>query len=109
MIGRNEFMVLFGKKLKMARIRAGLTQEELAEKVGISRGSIARYELGEMEPKLENLISLSEILDISTDYLLGLSRINQQIAARLSDEAICALDKFIKAIQRSNNTERMDG
>lgn len=109
MVDRKKYMIYLGKKLKMARLRAGLTQEELAEKIGVSRGSIARYELGEMEPKLENLIALSEILDISTDYLLGLSKINQQLAAKLPDEAICALDKFIKAIQRSDNTESMDG
>lgn len=103
-----KLMVYLGKKLKMARIRAGFTQEELAETVGVSRGSIARYELGEMEPKLENLVALSKALDISIDYLLGVAKTDQRLVAMLPDEAICALDKFIKAVQRTRDPERKD-
>ena len=74
------FMVFLGNRIKKAREQAGLTQEELAGLIGISRTAIARYELGEIEPKIRNLIAIAEQLHVSVDYLLGIDNDRPEIS-----------------------------
>lgn len=49
----------------------GFTQKELAEKLNITQGSLSAWETGRFEPALSDIKSLCEILDCSSDYLLG--------------------------------------
>ena len=93
-------MVLLGNRIRLAREQAGLTQEELAGLIGTSRTAIARYESGEIEPKIRNLISLAEHLDVSSDYLLGIDHSGKSDALNLSDEAIALLQIFIKEVRK---------
>ena len=60
----------FGEKLKSARKSAALTQEELAEKLMVSRQAITKWESDKGMPDIENLKSLSKLLGVSIDYLL---------------------------------------
>lgn len=66
-------MISLGNRIRKARENAGVTQEELAERIGVSRSAVARWELGEIEPKLKNLVALAVELEVSTDELLGIS------------------------------------
>lgn len=59
-----------GEKLKSARKDAGLTQEQLAVKLMVSRQAITKWEADRGMPDLENLKSLSQLLGVSIDYLL---------------------------------------
>lgn len=61
----------FGEKLKNARKKAGITQEELAIRLSVSRQAITKWESGKGLPDIENLKILSKTLDISLDYLLN--------------------------------------
>jgi len=63
--------VNFPQRLKMLREEAGLTQKQLAEKLGVSRGTIGMYEIGQRDPDTETLQKLSDIFRVSVDYLLG--------------------------------------
>ena len=63
----------FGNNLKKIRQNNKMTQEELAKKVNTSRSNIANYENDKNMPSIEILNKLSEILNCSTDYLLGKS------------------------------------
>ncbi len=56
--------------LKMYRMKAGLTQEEIAEKIGVSRQAVAKWERGETQPAISSCISLAELYDISVDSLV---------------------------------------
>ena len=58
-------------ELKIARMRKGLTQEELAEKIGMAKITISAYEIGRSKPSLDVLIKLSDVLEVSIDELLG--------------------------------------
>lgn len=58
-------------RLKEFREVRGLTQQEMADKLFISRVSYAQYEIGKYEPSLETLVKISEILNVSLDDLLG--------------------------------------
>lgn len=62
----------FAKIAKSLREETGLSQQKLADKLGISSSGIAHLELSESEPKSSTLIAYSKYFDVSTDYLLGL-------------------------------------
>lgn len=66
-------IVMVSQRLKSARNRLKLTQEALAEKVNTSKGTISNYENGHSTPSNEMLVLLSDVLEITTDYLLGKS------------------------------------
>jgi transcriptional regulator with XRE-family HTH domain len=60
-----------GEKIKEARKQCGLTQEQLAEKMLLSRSAIAKWESNKGLPDVENLKTLAKLLNVSVDYLLG--------------------------------------
>lgn len=90
-----------GQRLKAARESAGFTQESLAELIGVSRTAVARWESGDTEPKIQNLVCLAEILNISTDMLLGVSSSRSNALSQLSDKAVFALEQFIGEIRKN--------
>jgi len=61
---------MLGKKIQQLRKEKGLSQEELASKLTISRQAISKWELGESMPDTENIVQLSKLFGVSTDYLL---------------------------------------
>ncbi|MGX7144914.1 helix-turn-helix domain-containing protein [Facklamia languida] len=59
-----------GELLKEARLQAGMTQEKVAEAIGVSRQSISNWENDKTYPDVINVIALSELYQVSLDYLL---------------------------------------
>ena len=57
--------------LKLERENYKLTQTELGDKVGVSKQTISAYERGDKLPTVQTLSILADVLDCSTDYLLG--------------------------------------
>lgn len=98
MSNMNFQMLYLGKRIKQAREQAGFTQEKLAELIGTSRAAIARYELGEIEPKLRNLIAIAQCLSVTTDWLLGNVEKNNPTEG-LSPAAMEYLQAFVKEIR----------
>lgn len=68
------------EKILQSRKALGLSQEQLAEQVGVSRQSISKWETGQSAPELDKLVTLSQVFGISTDELLGNKCANQAIA-----------------------------
>lgn len=66
----NEARMTLGEKLKSVRKSAGLTQEQLAEKLLVSRQAVTKWEADKGMPDIENIRQLSKLLNISIDYLL---------------------------------------
>ena len=64
---------IFASRLKQARQKAGLTQTDLANLTFTTQGAITSYEIARREPSLTTLSRLSEKLNVSTDWLLGLN------------------------------------
>ena len=60
----------FGEKLREARKKANLSQEEFARKAGVSRSAVAKWESDRGMPDVENLKVIASLLNISLDYLL---------------------------------------
>lgn len=65
------------EKILSLRKSRDLTQEQLAEQLNISRQSISKWESGQATPELEKILLLSSLFDVSTDYLLKPSEINE--------------------------------
>lgn len=61
----------FGARLKALRTKKGLTQSELAKKLGISTSAVGMYEQGRREPDSRLLKKICELFSVSTDYLLS--------------------------------------
>ena len=59
-----------GEKIKEARKQSGLSQEQLAEKIRVSRSAVAKWERDKGLPDVDNLKALSQLLNVSVDYLL---------------------------------------
>ncbi len=59
------------EKIVWCRRRAGLSQEELAEKVGVSRQAVSKWELGDATPEVGKLLALARTFGVTTDWLLS--------------------------------------
>ncbi len=72
-------------RIKKLREENDITQEDLAQKLEMSKGIISLYEKEIRKPSLEVLIKLSEIFDCSIDYLLGKTDVRKQEKIKLDD------------------------
>ena len=81
-------MVDFGLKLKELRKQSGMTQQQLADKLGITKSVVSYYELSERTPSPEVLKDIALIFRVSTDYLLGIERNKTIDVSDLSDDDI---------------------
>ena len=77
-------MMKFSKRLIELRKAKDITQEQLAELVGISRSAISLYEIDKREPDFDTLRILAKFFDTSADYLLGLTDVKK---AHIDDAA----------------------
>ena len=59
-----------GEKIVELRKRAGWSQEELSERLDVSRQSVSKWEGGQAVPTVDKLLELSRLFGVSTDYLL---------------------------------------
>ena len=75
-----------GKGIAERRKQAGLSQEELAKRLGLTRQAISRWESGAALPTVDNLVELARVLEVSVDELLQLTREEKQ--AGLSAESV---------------------
>lgn len=63
-------MMTLGEKIKACRQAAGMSQEKVAELVGVSRQAVTKWEANQSAPNTENLFKLAEILGTTVDFLL---------------------------------------
>lgn len=62
--------MIFSEKLVILRKNKGMTQEALAEKLNVSRQAVAKWESGQAYPDISNLIQISNIMNVTVDYLV---------------------------------------
>ena len=60
----------FHEKLFGLRKQSGMTQSDLAEKLNVSRQAVSRWEMGTAKPEVDTLIAISDLFDVSLDYLV---------------------------------------
>lgn len=94
-------MVNLGHTLKTLRSRDGLTQEQLAKKLGLVRGTICQYENDLRMPSYDVLIEMARIFNVTTDYLLGNERKDKLDVSDLSPGDVDILYSIIKVMRRN--------
>lgn len=100
-MGNDVFLVNMGVRIAQRRKELRLTQEQLAEKMGVSLQTISCIELGKKAIRPENLANLCTHLDITSDYILYGKRNNQQMndtvtkLSTLDNEAYCTVQGLI--------------
>ena len=60
----------FGEKVYLLRNQKGYSQDNLAEKLGVSRQAVSKWELNEMLPDADNIMKMAKLFSVTTDYLL---------------------------------------
>lgn len=106
--GTNEFVSEFSQKLgqRIMSLRGEMSQEKLGELCGVSREIIQHWERGSRQIKAENLMELAKALDVSADYLLGLSDCP---SPTMEEQAICEYTGLsIEALQNLHTRIRGD-
>lgn len=104
-----------GEKLKDARKNAGLSQEQLAEKLCVSRAAVAKWETDKGLPDIENLRAISKLLDVSIDALLDdgqqMDFVVTKEAIKLDDYEVsgrCRCKEDAAVLERFPNADRID-
>ncbi len=72
----------FKDRLKATRKQKHLSQDKLAELLGVTKQAISHWERGTREPDHETLLAIADILNVSTDYLLGHADMTAQIISQ---------------------------
>jgi len=95
-------MIDFGNKLKSLRTEKHLTQQQVADRIGVTKSMISTYELSSRQPSYEVLIKLSSLFDVSTDYLLGIEKSRFISIAGLSDRQMELLSNMVDEFKNIN-------
>ncbi|WP_313526956.1 helix-turn-helix domain-containing protein [Anaerotignum sp.] len=69
--------ITLGEKIQQLRKASGISQEQLAEQLNVSRQSVSKWELNQAVPEINKVIMISELFSISTDELLREKSVNQ--------------------------------
>ena len=76
----------FNENLKWAREQKGLSQKDVAEKIGVAKSTYSLYESGNREPNVQTIKKIANVLDVSADELLGIDAGSTTIAAHFDGE-----------------------
>lgn len=92
----------FGQKLKNLRRQAGLTQQQLANQLGITKSVVSFYELQSRSPSPDVLTKLAMVFHVSVDYLLGLDSKETIDVSGLTEKDIQALRTLAESLRQKN-------
>ncbi len=89
----------FGTRLKNLRKQAGLTQQQLATQLGITKSVVSFYELQERSPSPDVLVKLAVIFHVSADYLLGLDTRETIDVSDLDEKDVQAVRAIVERLR----------
>lgn len=90
----------FGGKLKELRTQAGMTQQQLATLIGVTKSVVSFYELRERAPSPDVLIKCAGIFHVSTDYLLGIDKSDTLDISGLNESDIAILRALVESLRQ---------
>lgn len=102
---------ILGAAVRTARVRAGLTQEDVAERIGMASEVYGRMERGQMLPRVENLRRLCLVLNVQPQELLGLEPMGpskgelprEEVRPRTEETA--DMRRLVRRLRRLNATQ----
>ncbi len=96
-------MVDCSEKLKALREARGLTQLQVANRIGISKAMISAYETASKAPSIEVLIRLSRLFGVSVDYLVCVDAPKVINVSGLDDESVALISALVNKIMSKEN------
>ena len=90
----------FGSKLKTLRKSEKLTQQQLANRLGVAKSVVSYYESGNRFPSYDVLIKIAHIFHTTTDYLLDVERKRVIDVSELSDEEISLVTNIVEVLKK---------
>ena len=97
-------MINFGEKLKTLRTVRGLTQQQLATRIGITKSVISSYESSMRSPSLDSLKKIALTFGVTTDYLLGLKGARSVDVTGLTEEEVSVVVKLVNLLREGKTT-----
>lgn len=104
-----------GDRIRYLRRKANLNQTELAKKLGVSTSTVGFWETNKREPDLDLLVKLSEMFNVSADYLLNnyndntimiYGRAGSHKNIDFTDEQIRLIEDFIETLKKGNEEKK---
>ena len=86
--------------IKSLREKQGKTQAELAKQLGITRSSVNAWEMGISVPSTQYIVELSNIFNVSTDFLLGVNTSATINVSGLTDEDIALVNSIVLHLKK---------
>lgn len=93
--------------LKKLRQKFDVTQNQLAEAIGVSQQSINKYENHNVQPDIETLIRMADFFHTSVDYLIGNNKSEDENEFRLSDDEIRLISQYRQLTLSQQESIRM--
>ena len=103
-------MCTFHDRLRAIRLERGLTQQQLADAIGVTKSTMAKYDRGALEPNLTNVCRIADALNVSLDYLIenrvisnnnGQLRVDNPIFSKFTEQIFTTFSEF-------DNTDKTD-
>lgn len=94
---------MIADKIKMLREKQGITQSELAKRIGITRSGVNAWEMGITVPSTQYIVELSLLFGVSTDYLLNMPNTKTVSVDGLDDREIASIVEVIECYKSSKN------
>lgn len=93
----------FGYKLKELRTGQKMTQQQLADRIGVAKSVVSYYESGDRYPSYDVLIRIAHVFHTSTDYLLDFEKESVIDVTGLSKEDIAVVRTVAEALKRKSD------
>lgn len=93
----------FGCKLKELRTGQKITQQQLADRIGVAKSVVSYYESGDRYPSYDVLIRIAHVFHTSTDYLLDFEKESVIDVTGLSKEDIAVVRTVAEALKRKRD------
>lgn len=90
----------FGKSFKFYRQKAGLTQKEAADKIGVKDYQLGNYETNRSQPSLEILKKMSKVYIVSIDKMLGNNMLANKLASETNQDDYVDIDELLKNLNK---------
>lgn len=89
----------FGKKLRDLRTSQNLTQQQLADRIGVAKSVVSYYESGDRYPSYDVLVRIARIFSTTTDYLLDVSKSCVIDVTGLPEEDVAVIRAVTEALK----------
>lgn len=100
-----EVMAMIAEKIKLLRESKGMTQTDIAKKLGITRSSVNAWEMGISIPSTQYIVELALLFNVSSDYILGIPKTSSINIEGLSEKEVSVIAGMIECLKENHKKE----